>query len=49
MQKALGTFDTQAEAALAWDLYCIHRYGADVETNFRIDLYKQELKHRAEV
>ena len=45
----MGTFDTPAEAALAWDLYFVHRFGADAGTNFLIDLYQQELEHRDEV
>ena len=45
----LGRFDTPAEAALARDLYCVHRYGAEAQTNFLKDVYQQELERRAEV
>lgn len=49
MQVSLGNFDTEAEAALARDLFVIHKFGADAETNFSMSLYVQELQHRNEV
>ena len=49
MQVNVGYFDTQAEAALAYDLVKVLTHGEDATTNFAISTYVQELQHRHEV
>jgi hypothetical protein len=48
-QLHVGTFDTQAQAALASDLAAICNQGEAAKTNFPIDGYRAELDKRESV
>lgn len=45
----LGGFDSEEQAALAYDLAAIKCRGEDAQTNFSIHKYSEELKHVDEV
>jgi len=44
-----GGFDTEQEAALAYDVACVRFRGTNAQTNFDIDGYTFELEHIDEV
>jgi hypothetical protein len=44
-----GGFDTEQEAALAYDVACVRFRGSNAQTNFDIDGYTFELDHIDEV
>lgn len=44
-----GGFDTEQEAALAYDVACVRFRGQVAHTNFDIDGYTYELEHLSEV
>lgn len=45
----LGSFDTEEQAALAWDLAAVKLHGHTAATNFPISNYEQELEHQDSV
>lgn len=44
-----GGFDTEHEAALAYDVACVRFRGSDAQTNFDIKHYSYELENLGEV
>ena len=45
LQVYLGGFDSEEQAALAYDLAAIKCRGEEAQTNFPLDKYAQELRH----